>query len=127
MSSLSVDMIQAIESVLLGIITGFAIQKSRVINPINARNSFLKKCKILGKVSQSATLAGLVSYTFISYFSPNLFKEIQNEKKETMKRGIIPCVLGGLILGVGISLCGACPAIAFLHVFIIFYIHLIKI
>lgn len=121
MNSLLEDITALFESVLLGIITGFTIHKTRVINPINARNSFLKKCKILGKVSQSATFAGLICYSFISYFSPDLFQSIQNEKKKTMKRGFIPSCLGGLILGMGIAVCGSCPAIAFLHVLFIYY------
>jgi hypothetical protein len=98
MSSVAVGIISG---VLMGIVFGFALEKSRVFEPGMIVGQMQLRNWIMLKVFLSAVATGAVVLAFLHGFG---FVKLQ-PKAALYAADIV----GGLILGAGIALAGACP------------------
>ena len=84
-----------------GLIFGFALEKSRVFEPGVILGQMQLKSFVMLKIFLAAVLTGLVVLAVL-----NGMFDVRLSLKPLLLRADI---IGGLILGVGISLAGACP------------------
>lgn len=68
------------------------------------------------KMFLSAVVSGGFFFNAMTLFDPGALEYIQSQKYSIMKRGFIPSVVGGLLLGFGLALSGACPGIVLIQV-----------
>lgn len=90
---------------LMGIVFGFALEKSGVLDPDAIIGQLQLRRFTMLRVFLSAIIAGLIVYFVLHY----LGYERLNWKTMT----IGPDVLGGILLGSGIAFAGACPGTVF--------------
>ena len=98
MSSVAVGIISGL---LMGVIFGFALEKSRVFEPGIIVGQMQLRNWIMLKVFLTAVATGALVLAFL-----NGFGFVKLQPKATLYAADI---VGGLILGAGISLAGACP------------------
>ena len=98
MSSVAVGMLSG---VLMGIVFGFALEKSRVFEPGMIVGQMQLRNWIMLKVFLTAVATGAVVLAFL-----NGFGFVKLQPKAALYAAD---VVGGLILGAGIALAGACP------------------
>ena len=98
MSSVTVGIISGL---LMGVIFGFALEKSRVFEPGIIVGQMQLRNWIMLKVFLTAVATGALVLAFL-----NGFGFVKLQPKATLYAADI---VGGLILGAGISLAGACP------------------
>jgi uncharacterized protein len=94
--------------VLMGIIFGIVLEKSRVIDPENIIGQFQCKKFIMLKVFLTAIVTGLCVFSI--FFACGI------ERLNWKVMSIGPDLLGGLLLGAGIALAGACPGTVFAQI-----------
>lgn len=68
------------------------------------------------KMFMSAVGSGLLVFSLIAYFDPERFAKSQNGKRNLIHRGVIGPLVGGMILGIGLALAGACPGIVYIQI-----------
>ena len=90
-----------ISGLLMGVIFGFALEKSRVFEPGVIVGQMQLRNFIMLKVFFAAVATGALVLAFL-----NGFGLVKLQPKPTLYAADI---VGGLILGAGISLAGACP------------------
>ena len=94
--------------VVMGLVFGFALEKSRVIDPETIIGQFQFKKFIMLKVFLTAIATGLVVFALFFWLG---FDRL------SWKATIIGSdVIGGLLLGVGVALAGACPGTVFAQI-----------
>ncbi len=93
---------------VMGIIFGFALEKSRVFEPGIIIGQFQLRNFVMLKVFLTAIVTSLAVFTF--FFSSGF--ERLNWKITIYNADII----GGLLLGIGIALAGACPGTLFAQI-----------
>ena len=98
MSSVAIGIISG---VLMGIVFGFALEKSRVFEPGMIVGQMQLRNWIMLKVFLTAVATGAVVLAFL-----NGFGFVKLQPKAALYAADI---VGGLILGAGIALAGACP------------------
>ena len=98
MSSVAVGIVSGL---LMGIVFGFALEKSRVFEPGIIVGQMQLRNWIMLKVFLSAIATGAVVLAFL-----NGFGFVKLQPKAALYAADI---VGGLILGAGIALAGACP------------------
>jgi uncharacterized membrane protein YedE/YeeE len=98
MSSVAVGILSG---VLMGMVFGFALEKSRVFEPGMIVGQMQLRNWIMLKVFLSAVATGAVVLAFL-----NGFGFVKLQPKAALYAADI---VGGLILGAGIALAGACP------------------
>ena len=94
--------------VLMGIVFGFALEKSRVFEPGMIVGQMQMRNFIMLKVFLTAVVTGLIIIGVMhGFFGVKLYPK-------TLLYGAD--ILGGLILGAGITLAGACPGTVFAQI-----------
>ena len=94
--------------IFMGIIFGFTLEKSRVIDPEVIIGQFQLKNFIMLKVFLTAIVTGLC------VFSVLFFLGFDRLNWKVMSIG--PDIIGGLLIGVGVALAGACPGTVFAQI-----------
>lgn len=93
---------------VMGIVFGFALEKSQVIDPETIIGQFQFKKFIMLKVFLTAIATGLVVFSLFFYLG---FDRL------SWKSTIVGSdIVGGLLLGIGIALAGACPGTVFAQI-----------
>lgn len=95
-----------------GVVFGFAAEKAKVYIPVVIQNQMSFSQFIMLKAFLSATTAGLVSFILLSIFPPtrSLFDKVRSTFAGTVEpKKSIAFVMGGAILGMGMTVSGACP------------------
>lgn len=97
-------------SVLAGTMFGFAMQKGHVIEPDHILGQMKMQKFFMIKMFLSAAAFSMFS-TGLFYLFPSGRVRIMNARKWVFNgyRGVPAAVVGGLIIGVGLALSGACP------------------
>jgi hypothetical protein len=90
-----------ISGMLMGVVFGFALEKSRVFEPGMIVGQMQLRNWIMLKVFLSAVATGAVVLAFL-----NGFGFVKLQPKAAL---YVADIVGGLILGAGIALAGACP------------------
>jgi len=94
----------------MGFIFGFVIEKGRVFEPSVIIDQMLLNRFIMIKMFLSAAITSLLVNTIFSLFD-NSSKYIQIARNTSFisQIGSIAVICGSFILGVGMTICGACP------------------
>ena len=87
--------------VVMGIVFGFALEKSRVINPEVIVGQFQLKKFIMLKVFLTAIATGLCVFS--------VFFLLGFDRLNWKVFSVGPDIIGGLLIGIGVALAGACP------------------
>lgn len=93
---------------LVGIIFGIALEKSRVFEPGMIIGQFQFRNFIMLKVFLTAIITGLVVFA--------LFFGIGYERLNWKVAIYVADIIGGLLLGVGVAIAGACPGTVFAQI-----------
>lgn len=97
---------------LSGVVFGIAMEKSRVFEPKSIRDQMVFNNFIMLKMFLSAVAIGQVCMAILSLL-PATKDRFQSASQEFVScfddRGIFSSALGAFLLGVGMSLSGACP------------------
>jgi len=97
-------------ALIMGFIFGFVIEKGRVFEPSVIIDQMLLNRFIMIKMFLSAAITSLLVNTIFSLFD-NSSKYIQIARNTSFisQIGSIAVICGSFILGVGMTICGACP------------------
>ncbi|XP_002735554.1 uncharacterized protein LOC100377376, partial [Saccoglossus kowalevskii] len=93
-----------------GIIFGFACEKGRVFEPSIIRDQMLFTKFLMLKMFLSAVTSSMVVFSLLSMLPPTskYYAAARREFMATMRsRSILSSIIGGAMLGAGMTLCGA--------------------
>ena len=98
-------------SAVMGLVFGLAFSKSRVFEPANIRAQFLFERFVMLKMFMGAMGTGAVCLSFLARRDPAAFARARALWKGSMApNGLLTsAALGGVLLGVGMAIAGACP------------------
>eukprot|EP00055_Hartaetosiga_balthica_P018782 m.135351 g.135351 ORF g.135351 m.135351 type:complete len:385 (+) comp9939_c0_seq1:99-1253(+) len=104
------DALKILTSSAMGIFFGVAMEKSRVFEPFNIRAQMSFDKFIMVKMFLSAVVAGQISMLALSYLAPKSLKHARQGFAGCVnRRGIVDVAAGGILLGSGMTISGACP------------------
>ncbi|KAL3873777.1 hypothetical protein ACJMK2_036862 [Sinanodonta woodiana] len=99
-------------STIAGIAFGFCTEKGQVFEPQVIQEQMLLKRFIMLKMFLSAVVSGMFVMSLLSMlpFTRRKFLNIQQAFGSSLRsKGVLTVFTGGLVLGVGMTLSGACP------------------
>jgi len=104
-------------SSIMGLVFGFALEKGRVFEPSVIRDQMLMQRFIMLKMFLSAASTSALIFALLSYL-PQYYKKFENVRKNTTMttRGFKQVIIGGAILGSGMTISGACPGMILVQV-----------
>ncbi|XP_061185280.1 thiosulfate transporter TsuA-like [Saccostrea echinata] len=118
-SKCGILMLKIATGLLSGVLLGIALEKSRVFDPKSVRNQMVFESFTMLKMFLSAVAAGQIVLSIISVI-PKTKQYFERASEQFVacfvQKGILSTVLGSFIFGVGMSLCGACPAMVFAQI-----------
>ena len=106
-------------SVLVGVVFGYVSEKGRVFEPRSIRHQMVFKKMIMLKMFISALATGMFGLSLMAMIPSTHRKFIQTCNKyynDLCDKGVVSSILGGTLLGIGITLAGSCPTIVFVQV-----------
>ncbi|KAI9138796.1 hypothetical protein BKA69DRAFT_1089340 [Paraphysoderma sedebokerense] len=98
---------QIITASLMGMMFGFALEKGRVFEPKVIQDQMKFKDFTMMKMFLSAVATSQIVFTFLSYSRPAVVRQLQLNYRST--KPFRQVAAGGFMLGLGMSLAGACP------------------
>ncbi|CAC5359095.1 unnamed protein product [Mytilus coruscus] len=104
---------------ICGIIFGFAMEKARVFEPIAIRQQMVFEMFIMLKTFLAAVAAGQLCFVILSIIPPVKEKFVHALEEYTScfsQKTLFTSALGAFILGIGMALCGACPAMVLIQI-----------
>ncbi|KAK8793422.1 hypothetical protein WA158_004781 [Blastocystis sp. Blastoise] len=104
-------------SLFCGIIFGYAMQKARIYDPSVIRNQMDFSQFVMLKVFLTAAVTSAIVF-FILYNIKNTKENVisaQVNMGGIGRRGLMPVVLGGFLLGSGLYLSGTCPGMVWVE------------
>ncbi|KAK3595460.1 hypothetical protein CHS0354_003453 [Potamilus streckersoni] len=104
---------------IAGIVFGFALEKGRVFEPKSIRHQMVFESFIMLKMFLSATGTGLIVFSLLSAIQATkpYLAAVSDEFVSCFKeKGILTSMTGPFILGVGMTLSGACPGMVLVQV-----------
>jgi len=107
-----------IASAVCGTIFGFAMQKGHVYEPAVIRGQMLFQKWNMMKMFLGAAATGIVAIAAVALFVPGGRGKVVSARAWAFSgyRGTVAAMLGGMILGAGMSLAGACPGTVLIQV-----------
>lgn len=94
--------------VVMGFVFGIALERSKVIDPEVIIGQFQLKIFIMLKVFLTAIATSLCVYAFFAYLG--------YDRLSWKVFSIGPDCVGGVLLGIGVALAGACPGTVFAQI-----------
>ncbi|XP_070580847.1 thiosulfate transporter TsuA-like isoform X2 [Ptychodera flava] len=104
---------------LAGVIFGIALEKSRVFEPTSIRYQFIYQKWIMLKVFLGAMATGLLCFGIIAHIpaTKGLFERARSAYYACFTtKGVLVVCIGGFLLGAGMDLSAACPAMVLAQV-----------
>ncbi|KAK7103828.1 hypothetical protein V1264_018649 [Littorina saxatilis] len=99
-------------SALGGVVFGFAVEKSRVFEPSVIRDQMLFGRFVMMKVFLAASATSMFSFSILTMLpaTSQLIASIRQARVCSLgSKGVLSSILGGAMLGTGMTLSGACP------------------
>lgn len=97
-------------SALIGFLFGYAMEKSKVYEPKAIRQQMIFQKFIMIKMFLAAFGTSTISILFVSLvFNKRYDKVFQSAKDALKSKSLLSLVTGGLLIGVGMQISGACP------------------
>lgn len=102
---------------LAGFVFGMAIQKGAVYEPRVIRGQFIYEKFIMLKMFLSALAVGSLSLALLSVLAKTSFDRAYTTYVGClMKKGVVGTLIGGFLLGAGMTVSGACPGMVLVQV-----------
>ncbi|KAK3592481.1 hypothetical protein CHS0354_014979 [Potamilus streckersoni] len=104
---------------ITGIVFGFALEKGRVFEPKSIRDQMVFKSFIMLKMFLAATGTGHIVFGLLSAIpaTKSYFVAVSDEFVSCFKeKGILTSMIGPFVLGIGMTLSGACPGMVLAQV-----------
>jgi len=107
-----------IVSAICGLVFGFALQKAHVYEPDIIRGQMLFKKWSMMEMFLTAAGCGVAAIAVVAYLIPGGRSKVVGARSWafTGYRGTVAALLGGMTLGAGMSLAGACPGTVLIQV-----------
>ena len=107
-----------IVSAVCGVIFGFVMQKGHVYEPSVIRGQMLFQQWVMMKMFLSAAALSVVAIAIVAYLIPGGRSLVVGARAWAFSgyRGTVAALLGGMVLGCGMSLAGACPGTVLIQV-----------
>ena len=108
--NLCYPIIKIIVAAILGFIFGFAMEKSKVYEPIAIKKQMIFQKFIMLKMFFAALATSTLSVLLLSFMFRKRYNEVFGSYQTSLKnKSILIIILGGSLLGFGIQISGACP------------------
>eukprot|EP00761_Pharyngomonas_kirbyi_P001725 gb/GECH01001729.1/.p1 GENE.gb/GECH01001729.1/~~gb/GECH01001729.1/.p1 ORF type:complete len:439 (+),score=99.77 gb/GECH01001729.1/:1-1317(+) len=110
--------LQIILSIIMGLGFGFALEKSRVFSPHLIVDQMLFRRFVMLKVFLTAVTTGLIFFGVMTLISTKLKETLQVARESWLGcgKGIPATALGTFLLGMGMTIAGACPGTVFAQI-----------
>ncbi|XP_066271323.1 thiosulfate transporter TsuA-like [Branchiostoma lanceolatum] len=101
-----------------GILFGIALEKTRVFEPNVIRDQFVYQRFIMMKAFLAAMATGLLCLGVMALLPVTrpVFQDIRHVFINHQEKGVLTSVVGGLLLGMGMTISGACPGMVLAQV-----------
>ncbi|XP_078670255.1 thiosulfate transporter TsuA-like [Branchiostoma floridae x Branchiostoma belcheri] len=101
-----------------GILFGIALEKTRVFEPNVIRDQFVYQRFIMMKAFLAAMATGLLCLGVMATLPVTrpVFHEIRHVFIDHQEKGVVTSVVGGTLLGMGMTISGACPGMVLAQV-----------
>ncbi|KAI8499255.1 hypothetical protein Bbelb_230190 [Branchiostoma belcheri] len=101
-----------------GILFGIALEKTRVFEPNVIRDQFVYRRFIMMKAFLAAMATGLLCLGVMATLPVTrpVFHEIRHVFIDHQEKGVVTSVVGGTLLGAGMTISGACPGMVLAQV-----------
>lgn len=115
-SSATSPILVMIKSTSVGLLFGFMLEKSKCYDPQIILDQMVFKRFIMIKMFFSALAAStLVILVYRSRSRQAYEKLLESTRDQLKKKSFLSLILGGVILGLGMTLCGSCPGMIFVQ------------
>ncbi len=102
--------IKYIVSTIIGFIFGYSMEKAHVYEPYFIRQQMILKRFIMLKMFLAALATSLVVILFVALIFKNKYTKVFQSAKDALKsKSIAILITGGLLIGFGMQISGACP------------------
>lgn len=99
-------------SALIGFLFGYAMEKSKVYEPVAIRQQMIFQKFIMLKIFLTTFAMSTLSILIVALIFKNYYEKIFQTGKDALKnKTIIILISGGLLIGVGMQISGSCPGI----------------
>lgn len=97
-------------STIIGFIFGYSMEKAHVYEPYFIRQQMILKRFIMLKMFLAALATSLVVILFVALIFKNKYTKVFQSAKDALKsKSIAILITGGLLIGFGMQISGACP------------------
>lgn len=111
--------LKIVTSLICGVMLGIGLEKARVFDPKSVRDQMVFESFTMLKMFFTAVATAQIALSILSiiprtkrYFE----KSCDNFVACFAQKGVLSTILGSFTFGVGMSLCGACPAMVFAQI-----------
>jgi len=101
--------LSAVGAAFMGFIFGWMFEKSHCYEPRSIRGQFIFKKWIMIKMFMGAVAGSCLVFTMLSIAAPKRFAEVRAAFPPPCRGFVSGGILGGVILGFGMCIAGACP------------------
>ena len=115
----SKTVVKVVTALICGLVFGFSIEKGRVFEPSVVINQMRMKQFVMMKMFLSAVIAGMFSMSLLSMIPASRDKFLnarQSLMNKVKGKGYATVMLGGILLGSGMTLAGTCPGVVFAQI-----------
>lgn len=100
----------------IGLLFGFALEKAKVYDPQIIRDQMIFKRFIMIKMFFSALAASTIVVLIYRTRFPSAYAKILESSKDLLKKkSFVSLIVGGMILGFGMTVAGSCPGMMFVQ------------
>lgn len=118
-SKCGIRTLKIVTSLICGVMLGIGLEKSRVFDPKSVRDQMVFESFTMLKMFFTAVATGQITLSILSKIPRTecYFKRACEQFVACFsQKGLLSTILGSFTFGVGMSLCGACPAMVFAQI-----------
>lgn len=118
-SKCGIRTLKIVTSLICGVMLGIGLEKARVFDPRSVRDQMVFESFTMLKMFFTAVATGQITLSILSIIprTKHYFEESCDHFVACFAyKGVLSTILGSFTFGVGMSLCGACPAMVFAQI-----------
>lgn len=118
-SKCGIRTLKIVTSLICGVMLGIGLEKARVFDPRSVRDQMVFENFTMLKMFFTAVATGQITLSILSIIprTKHYFDESCDQFVACFaQKGVLSTILGSFTFGVGMSLCGACPAMVFAQI-----------
>ena len=110
------DIPQIFSAVCTGLLFGVVLERCKVFAPITFRKQFLFQRFIMLKTFLAAVATASICFAVLERLAPGRFLPVREKfMSSRAAKGLPAVIFGATLLGCGLAICGACPAMIFVQ------------